>query len=209
MIITGYYKPIVGQCDLTSFDFSWLVLPWICPKLHVSGQGLRHFLAEIVQQYGFLTVVAVPPFVLQLLICLWPVLASISSLPASWETPKPQTLLLLFPRWYLLMHLGNVLQLENVLHVNICWDRVQFPSLCILLDLFPVGLVIPLNWLLTKLPWTIDSRVLFHAITVCTIVNLHLLEVTPLAILLESRDTGRCRKVEKILNVDRSVCTFL
>jgi len=71
VIIGGYHELVVGQCDLTSFCLSWVVLPRIRPEFEMCCQEFSIILTEIVHQDGFLTVVAVPPLVLKLLIGHW------------------------------------------------------------------------------------------------------------------------------------------
>ena len=108
------------------------------------------------------------------------------------------------------MHLLYVFQLEDVLHVNVCWNLIQFSRLSILLDFFPVGLIIPLDRLDTVLPWPVQTSILLHAVYICPIVDSHLFEMGFTAMLLKTRNCySRLLKIEKGLNVNSSLFPFL
>lgn len=96
MEVARYDKDVVTQSDLSAFYLARMILPRICPQLHVSGQCFRIVSAQVVHQYLLVSVVAVPPFILQLLIGLRPLLSRKSSLARPRFTPNPFAFLFRF-----------------------------------------------------------------------------------------------------------------
>lgn len=94
--------------------------------------------------------------------------------------------------------------------IDTSWYLIQFPSHCIGLDLLPVGLVVSLYWLSTKLPWPIQSRLLLHAVSMGAIIDSDHLEVSLAAVFLQSShcDTWLL-EVQKELNVWGAFRTLL
>lgn len=85
----------------------------------MSSEGFSCLLAEIVHNYGFLTMIAVPPFVLELLVCFWVIFGCSPCLTTTWFTPVPNAFLLLYPLGYDHVRFGNMLQREDMADIDI------------------------------------------------------------------------------------------
>lgn len=96
-----------------------------------------------------------------------------------------------------------------MLDVNIGRDLVEVACLCVLLDLFPVLLTVPLDWFLPILEWAFQTGVLLHTVAMGPVVDLDRLEVSPAAMLLESRQTRLIFEVQEELNMDGTFCPLL
>ena len=108
-VVAGYYEGVVTQRDLSAFYFAWLVLPWVCPQFQMGGECLRLLCSQVVHDDCLLALVAVPPFILELLISLGVIRGSFPGLPSSWGSPIPVALFLRSPGRDLLVHLLDML----------------------------------------------------------------------------------------------------
>jgi hypothetical protein len=78
-----------------------------------------------------------------------------------------------------------------------------------LLDLFPVCLVVPLNWLDPELPWSVQPCVLLHAVVMSSVVDLDDIKVCLGAVLLQCRHSLGLLEIYERLDVHGTFGTSL
>lgn len=156
---------------------------------------------KVIQNHSLLTLVPIPPLVLRLNVdVLTMLLTSKGSLTSTRSPPIPETptFLFVFPNQILLM---NLFQIPKVFYIKFRRDRIPVSFLSVLTDLIPVQLLVPLHRPSAELPWTLKTSVLFHAIRMSTIVNLHNFPMAFAAQFLYKRRSLSLVKIDKILDM--------
>lgn len=98
------------------------------------------------------------------------------------------------------MILLDLLELMVVSYPDLRIYLHQIPSCRCLPNLFPVLLIVPLDWLGSKFPRTLEACVLLHAVCICTIVDLDRLEMSLATVLLE-----RCHSLPRLLEIEEEL----
>lgn len=134
-------------------------------------------LSNIIHYYIFLFLVSIPPLITKFRIVIWVISSSFSWLSNSWMSPYPYTSKLI-PVFNFHMIFLDLFQVSPMLNLNICWNFVKVPSLCIFKNFFPIFLLIPLDWFNSEFPRTFYSCIFLHTISVCSIIKLNFFVVT-------------------------------
>lgn len=170
-VVRGDHDYIVDEGHLSTFRFTRLIVPRVCPELEMVDQNLSSVFPDIINNYGLLILVAVPPFVGELDVGVRVVHVSLPGFASAGESPEPVTRFGSGPFRDDHMHPSNLLQVEDVLDSDVCRDSFKVTCLSCLPDLLPVCLVVPLKRLDPKFPWSCDACVLLHAVVVGAIVD--------------------------------------
>jgi len=89
-VVRGHIEPLVGKRDLGTLDLS-CAAPAVCPDLEVVADA-GTLKIEIIDQYGLLTSVAIPPLVLGLKVERWLNLSDQVALTNTWRAHEPDAL---------------------------------------------------------------------------------------------------------------------
>lgn len=174
-VIGSDYEDIIVRRQSGSFSLSNKGNPRVCPLLEVRAETSRVTLIELIENDNLLAFIAIPPLVLHLPIDgrRFSLLRSLPRLPSTRLTPIPEALSGHSANRSLHVVLGNGGKRLIVPNIYIGRDFFKPIRLGELFNLTPVCRVIPLQWLLTKLPGTIKSCFFLKAIRRSTIIFSH------------------------------------
>lgn len=145
MIVSSDNESVVDESFLTSFVFTRLVVPRVCPELQIINQEFSRFMAEVVNDHSLLSLVAIPPLSLSLDISIWMITTGFTSLTGSRGSPIPKAVLRLSSNRQELMVLFNTLKLVIAANFDISRNGIHVSLLGVLVDGFPVCLTIALH----------------------------------------------------------------
>lgn len=89
------------------------------------------------------------------------------------------------------------------------WDTIQVTYLSLVPNFLPIALALQLDWLLAKLPRTLDSGLFLHAVRRCAVVPFHDFKVSLFVNLLQRCECLRLLKIEVKLDMRSAILTAL
>lgn len=170
-IVGSNDQPVVLEGNHATLSLPRLVLPGIRPQLQMVHEGFRFLYADVVNHYGFLPLITIPPLVGELLVVR--TFAGSTSLSSTRLSPEPLADLRRVSRRDSHVVLLNALQSSVATDADVGRDAVNVSLLRVLPHVLPVSSLVATHRFHAVLPGSIHAGLLLQAIPIGTVVELY------------------------------------